>query len=289
MEKILFGFPENGKLTRRLAELTGSILGKMEIHHFPDGETYVRVDSDISGEKVVMVCTLDRPDEKLLPLYFLSKTARDLGAHSICLVAPYLAYMRQDKRFKTGEGITSEYFASLISGLADSLVTIDPHLHRRISLSEIYSIHTRVSHASAHISRWIKENVERPFIIGPDRESEQWVSEVANNAGAKYIILDKVRHGDMDVEISTPDITKYNDYIPVLVDDIISTGKTMIETIYHLKKTGMKPPVCIGVHAIFSDNSYENLLAAGAKKVITCNTIEHVSNSIDISDLLTNF
>lgn len=289
METVLFALPNNETLCKILSERTAFPLGKSEIRWFPDGETYVRIDTDVRGKKAVLVCTLDRPEEKLLPLYFLSKTAKDLGARCTCLVAPYLAYMRQDKRFKPGEGITSEYFASLISGFADSLITIDPHLHRRSSLSEIYSIPTTVSHASAHISNWIKAKVERPLIVGPDRESEQWVSEVANNAGVPYIILDKVRRGDRDVEISIPDISKYNHHTPVLVDDIISTGKTMIETIVHLKKEGMKPPVCVGVHAIFVRDAYEDLINAGAQKVVTCNTIVHQSNEIDISDLLTGF
>lgn len=82
-----------------------------------------------------MICTLNQPDTKLLPLYFLSQTAKELGGKSTAIVAPYLAYMRQDKRFQAGEGITSTYFAKLISSFADFLITIDPHLHRRSTLS----------------------------------------------------------------------------------------------------------------------------------------------------------
>ncbi|HSG29989.1 MAG TPA: ribose-phosphate pyrophosphokinase [Thermodesulfobacteriota bacterium] len=289
METILFALPNNETIGKKLSERTGLPLGKSEIRQFPDGETYVRIDSDVRDKRVVLVCTLDRPDEKLLPLYFLSKTTRDLGANCTCLVAPYLAYMRQDKRFRSGEGITSEYFAALLSSFADSLITIDPHLHRRSSLSEIYSIPTTVSHASAHISNWIKENVGQPVLVGPDKESEQWVSEVADNAGVPHIILEKVRHGDRDVEISVPDIKKHKHRTPVLVDDIISTGRTMIETISHLKNTGMRPPVCVGVHAIFVGDANEDLINAGAERVVTCNTVVHQSNEIDVSDLLTGF
>ncbi|NIT13562.1 MAG: ribose-phosphate diphosphokinase [Candidatus Dadabacteria bacterium] len=289
METILFALPNNETIGEKLSERTGLPLGKSEIRWFPDGETYVRIDSDVRDKRVVLVCTLDRPDEKLLPLYFLSKTAKDLGANCTCLVAPYLAYMRQDKRFRSGEGITSEYFASLLSSFADSLITIDPHLHRRGCLSEIYSIPTTVSHASAHISIWIRENVEEPVLVGPDKESEQWVSEVADNAGVPHIILEKVRHGDRDVEISIPDIRKHEYHTPVLVDDIISTGSTMIETISHLKKAGMRSPVCVGVHAIFVGNAYGDLINAGAERVVTCNTVVHQSNEIDVSDLLIGF
>ena len=78
---------------------------------------------------------------------------------------------------------------------------------------------------------------------------------------------------------------EYKNHTPVLVDDIISTARTMIETVGHLKKAGMKAPVCIGVHAVFAGNAYQDLKKAGAK-VVTCNTIPHESNGIDLSSIL---
>ena len=110
--------------------------------------------------------------------------------------------MRQDRRFKPGEAITSRQTAELLSNAFDWLVTVDPHLHRYGSLSEIYRIPTHVVHATPLISKWIREHVANPLIIGPDSESEQWVSAVANDAGSPYSVLEKVRRGDRDVEIS---------------------------------------------------------------------------------------
>lgn len=286
MEIILFALPGNEELTAKLAQQFQAETGEATIRQFPDGETYVQIKSDVKGKRVVLVCTLHQPDNKLLPLYFLSKTVKDLGADCTCLIAPYLAYMRQDKRFHPGEGITSEYFGSLISQFAETLVTIDPHLHRRSSLSEVYQIPCKVEHAANHISSWIKDNIENPVLVGPDSESEQWVSEVAKNAGAPFIVLEKIRHGDKDVEVSVPDVENYKNYTPVLVDDIISTARTMIETVQHLKRAGMKAPVCIGVHAVFSGNAYQELRDTGTANIVTCNTIPHESNGIDVSDIL---
>lgn len=286
MKTILFALPGNEELTAKLALQFQAETGEATIRQFPDGETYVQIKSDIKGKRVALVCTLHQPDNKLLPLYFLSKTAMDLGADCTCLIAPYLAYMRQDKRFHPGEGITSEYFGSLISQFAETLVTIDPHLHRRSSLSEVYQIPCKVEHAANHISEWIKNNIENPVLVGPDSESEQWVSEVAKNAEAPFLVLEKIRHGDNDVEVSVPDVQNYKNHIPVLVDDIISTARTMIETVEHLKRAEMKPPVCIGVHAVFSGNAYQELIDSGTANIVTCNTIPHESNKIDISDLL---
>lgn len=286
MKNIIFALPGNEQLTEKLAKQLNAEIGETNIRQFPDGETYVQIKSDVKDKKVILVCTLHQPDDKLLPLYFLSKTAIDLGAKCTCLIAPYLAYMRQDRRFNPGEAITSEYFGSLISQFAETLVTVDPHLHRRSSLSEVYGIPSEVVHAANHISDWIKNNVENPILVGPDSESEQWVSVVAKNAGAPFMVLEKIRHGDKDVEVSVPDVENYKNHIPVLVDDIISSARTMIETVQHLKKSGMKDPICIGVHAVFGGNAYQDLKDTGVADIVTCNTIPHPSNKIDISDIL---
>ncbi|WP_026899262.1 ribose-phosphate pyrophosphokinase [Daejeonella oryzae] len=286
MDYIVLALPGNQFFAEEIAGFLQTNLGKLVISHFPDGETYLRVESSVENKKAIIVCTMDYPDKKIIPLYFLAKTLKSLGANSICLVAPYLAYMRQDKSFKTGEGITSDYFAKLISGFADELITIDPHLHRRNSLSEIYSIPCKVIHASPLISEYIKSHILNPLLIGPDEESEQWVSEIAKNAAAPYLILKKIRLGDRDVQITLPEIKKYKNHTPVIVDDIISTAGTMIQTVRLLRKTGMTAPACIAVHAIFAGNSFDELRKNGAGEIITTNSIAHQSNLIDISHLL---
>lgn len=283
---VLFSIPGNELLSHSLTELLHAEPGEAIIRHFPDGETYVKVISNVYGKDVVIVCSLHHPDNKILPLYFLAKTLKEFRASSVILVAPYLCYMRQDTRFTDGECISSELFARLISGFIDTLITIDPHLHRRNSLSEIYSINCSVVHASSLISKWIKDNIKRPVLIGPDSESEQWVSKVAAEADAPFIVLEKVRHGDRNVKVSVPQVEKYKDYTPVLVDDIISTAHTMIETIDHLKKAGMKPPVCIGIHPVMASRAYDKLIKAGAEKIVTCNSITHPSNEIKVDELL---
>ncbi|GAA4821976.1 phosphoribosylpyrophosphate synthetase [Marinicella pacifica] len=286
MKTILFSLPGNEELTERLASKMDAEVGEATIRNFPDGESYTRILSDVKGKRVVLVCTLHQPDEKLLSLYFLSKTAKSLGAKCTCLLAPYLAYMRQDKVFNEGEGVTSGFFGELVSGFADSIATVDPHLHRISTLDEVYTVPNKVIRAADTIAEWIKENIENPVLIGPDSESEQWVSEVAKNAKAPFTVLQKVRHGDRNVEVSVPDVEKYTNATPILVDDIISTARTMIETVQHLKKAGMKPPICVGIHAVFSGNAYQDLLDSGVEKIVTCNTIPHPTNAIDLSDVM---
>lgn len=288
MKPIVFALPGNELLAESITASIHGEKGNFLLRQFPDEETYVRVLSNVKEKDIFVICTLRQPDAKLLPLLFLCNLLRDLKAKSICLVAPYLAYMRQDKQFNPGEALTSGYFAKLISSFADLLITIDPHLHRRVSMKEIYSIPCEVLHATGLISEWIKKNVPDAVIIGPDSESEQWVSEVAKDAGVPFIVLQKIRHGDNDVEVSIPHIEKYKDHTPVLVDDIISTARTMIETVVHLRNAGMKSPVCVGVHAVFAGNAFEELRKAGVDEIVTSDTIPHSSNRIGISQLICN-
>lgn len=288
MDKIIFALPGNETIANTIADKLHFPVGEMVLRSFPDAETYVRVLSDVDGKNAILVSTLYQPDAKLIPLYFIAKLLKDLGAAKVTLIAPYLSYMRQDKRFHDGEAVSSEYFAELLSSFLDELITIDPHLHRRNSMSEIYTIPCKVLHAAPLISSWIKENIEMPLLVGPDSESEQWVAETAAKMNTPYIVLNKERISDTEVRISVPDVVQFKNYTPVLVDDIISTAKTMIVTAKHLSEAGLKPVTCIGVHGLFAGNAYEDLLKAGVGRIITCNTIPHLSNEIDVSNLIRN-
>jgi ribose-phosphate pyrophosphokinase len=287
-KKIIFGFDENEKMAAAIAEQLGVTLGEVIFRHFPDEETLVRIKSEVKELEVILVCSLNQPDPKLMPIISFADTAKELGAKSVTLIAPYLAYMRQDKRFNPGESITSKTFATVVSQHFDYLITIDPHLHRYESLAEIYTIKTEVLHATNLIAQWIKNNIKNPVLIGPDAESKQWVSKVAHAANAPFIVLLKNRTGDHEVEVSVPQVQEYKNHTPVLVDDIISTARTMIETVKHLNAAKMQPTVCIGIHAVFAGDAYEALQKAGIAQVITCNTIPHVTNGIDVSQLISN-
>lgn len=286
---ILFSLPGNEKLATILSNKLGIKIGVLEIRNFPDGESYIRINSDLQNKNAILIDGLEHPDKKILPLMFIAKTAKELGAKKICLVSPYLPYMRQDKRFKPGEAVTSTLFANLLSACITHLITVDPHLHRIKNLSEIYSINSiSVLHSAKLIAEWILTNVDRPFIIGPDEESQQWVGEVANFISAPYVIIKKTRCGDKEVHISLPDINiSDKNRTPVLIDDIISTGTSMSVAIQQLLIRGFKNPICISVHALFDNDTYRNILSAGAQKIVTCNTIPHTSNQIDITNLIT--
>jgi ribose-phosphate pyrophosphokinase len=193
--------------------------------------------------------------------------------------------MRQDKQFHPGEGITSKYFANLLSQYVDSLITVDPHLHRWHSLQDIFTIQTTVLHATTKIAEWIKTNIRQPVLIGPDSESLQWVGEIAALINAPVTVVEKTRLGDQTVKATIPQIEQYHQHTPVIVDDIISTAMTMIATVDHLKQMDFKHIHCLGVHAVFAGDAYHKLQQTKAN-IVTCNTIPHVSNQIDLSDTI---
>jgi len=283
---IVLALRESEPLARRVGELAQIPLGVVESRRFPDRETYLRIDARCEQKSIVLVCTLDRPDDKLLPLVFLADAARALGASRVGLVAPYLAYMRQDRRFQRGEAITSRTFAGLLSRYVDWLVTIDPHLHRYSSLTQIYALPNRIVHAAPALAAWIATHVDRPVLVGPDEESEQWVKDVASRAGAPYVVLRKTRRGDRVVDVSVPDVDRHRTHTPVVVDDIVSSAQTMVETVKNLVAVGLRAPVCVGVHALFSENAVQALRDAGASQIVTTTSVPHATNTIDIVPLL---
>ncbi|AMO24767.1 ribose-phosphate pyrophosphokinase [Ramlibacter solisilvae] len=285
---LIVALPGAARLAATLAAELGCPTSALFARRFPDGETLVRLDAAVEGEAVVFAGSLERPDSKTLPLVFAADAARELGAAKVGLVAPYLAYMRQDDRFHAGEAISSRSYASVLSSHLDFLVTVDPHLHRWRALSDIYTIPTQVVPAAPAIAAWIAANVPAPLVVGPDAESEQWAAEVARLAGAPHTVMRKTRHGDRKVGVELTEPGPWPGRTPVLVDDIISTGHTLIAAARALRgaDAGLGAPVCIGVHALFDAAALERMRAAGIARVLTCDTVPHASNAIAVGPAL---
>lgn len=280
MKPLLLAMPGNEGMAGALAAGLPAERCPLTVRHFPDGESYVRIDGDVAGREVILTCTLDRPDGKLVPLFLLAGAARENGARRVGLVAPYLAYMRQDQRFNAGEATSARHVARWISAQFDWLVTVDPHLHRIGDLAQVYGIPSRVVPAAGAIAEWIRGNVRQPLLVGPDEESGQWVADVARRIGAPHVVLTKTRRGDRDVSVSVPQVERWKDHTPVLVDDIVSTARTMIETVRGVRDCGLADPVCIAVHAIFAAGALEELRSAGAAQVASADTVVHPTNVI---------
>jgi ribose-phosphate pyrophosphokinase len=268
--------------------------GTYQHRHFPDGESYLRVNDCVEGMDVYVLCYLNNPNPIMLSLILFETYLRQLGARSVSLIAPYLPYMRQDKQFQAGEGIAAKAFATLVNQHFDGLITVDPHLHRIPALEEVYSIPCITLHASGLIADWLARIKEPLLLVGPDGESEQWVSSVAERSGHAFSVLQKVRHGDTDVRITLKDYPEVNGERIVFVDDMISTGRTMLAAAailtekYHLDRA----PWAIAVHGVFSGDALAALKQHGFEKVLCSDSIPIfdargiASNELSLAELI---
>lgn len=282
---VFFALPGNERVASDLAGLTSAELGRLELRQFPDGETYVRFHSEVKGRDVFLVCTLARPDAKLVPLSFAADALRGLGAKSVQLIAPYLAYMRQDRIFHPGEALTSRLFAELLQRHFDRLITVDPHLHRHSSLAEVYDIPVTLVHAAPLFAQWIAERAPDPLIIGPDLESSQWIESIAREVGSPWRVLSKERKGDRKVLISAPSLKAARGRTPVLVDDIVSSGTTMKQALLLLAELDFDPAYCLAVHALCSPRTARQLGDRSAG-FFTTNSVPNGNAAFDITPLI---
>lgn len=283
---VLIALPGNEPRTNRLAAALDAECVALDYRRFPDGESYLRIDAPLAGRDVVLVATLDRPDDKIPRLLFAADLARDLDARQVGLVAPYLAYMRQDRRFHPGEALTSVSFAKRISASFDWLVTVDPHLHRYPTLDAVYSIPGEVVAAAPALAGWIATTHERPLVVGPDEESEQWVRAVAESSDLPWRVMTKQRFGDHDVRITAPDLDGLENHQPVLVDDILSSGATLADAARVLVEAGLPTPACAVVHGLFGDRARETLAASGIETVVSTDTVDAPEAKIQMADCI---
>jgi len=283
---LLIAMPGHDELARRLVALLAADDGEIVVRRFPDGESYLRIESNVYDRDVVVLATLDRPDDKIVPLLLALGTLRELGAHRVILAAPYLPYMRQDHRFHPGEAVSSRIIAATLDSAVDALVTVDPHLHRHHDLGEIYTKPATVVSAARPIAAWIRTHAPNSVLIGPDAESAQWVEAVAIDAGIPWTALTKRRLGDRRVEITAPELSPWLDRTPILLDDIASTGKTLVAAATKIRAARIRPPVCVVVHPIFSAGAEEALVHAGVAYVASCNTLPHPTNHVDVAAVL---
>lgn len=283
---ILVAFPEMRPLAEDLAPALGADLLTLDWHHFPDGESLISLPGDLDGADVAFLATLRDPDRLALPLRFAAATAREMGARRVGLIAPYLGYMRQDRRFERGQAVSAPLFAQFLGESFDWLVSVDPHLHRIARLQDVFPMPAIRAVSAPLLATWISTNLPDAVLLGPDSESQQWVAEVARLAGRPYEVLRKVRSGDRSVDVSVPESAALREGTPVILDDIASSGVTMARAVERLLAAGTAAPVCLAIHAVFADGAQDTIMSAGAAGIISTDTIPHSTNVIGIVDIL---
>ena len=284
---IIIGCSKSRELAKSIAKKLKVKYSELLVNKFPDGEFHIRYMTDIKNETIVLVQTLHEPNESTLELLFAAYTAKDLGAKKIIAVCPYLAYMRQDKRFNSGEGVSSKFMGQLFK-IFDTLITIDPHLHRYKNLNEAYPIKCIKLSANLLIEDFIAKNYNNPIIIGPDDESYQWASSIANKIHASAAVMHKNRFTSNKVRVHLNEEIDMNKKDVIIIDDIISTGHTIFEAIKTIKKDKPKSINIIAIHGVFADKKIYDDIKDNTKSIVTTNTIQNKHSDINVADLIAN-
>lgn len=283
MSAVILHFPDDATQAQAVGQRLGIPVYPIQWRKFPDEESLITIEGALDRADVVLLATLRNPDVIALPLYFAARTARELGAARVGLVAPYLGYMRQDARFHAGEAASARLFAQFLGNCVDWLVTVDPHLHRIRQLEEVFAIPATVIQSGRLIAEWIRQHVHKPMLFGPDSESAQWVAAIAEAIDAPHEVLEKHREGDRSVTISAPSAARLQDFTPVLVDDIVSSGTTMAEAIGQLRRMHDGPIACVVIHAVFAGDALQIIEKAGASTIVSTDSIPHPSNAIGLA------
>ncbi len=283
-ETILY-FTEYQTQSQQLANALNITCQIINIHRFPDGEIKLTLPENLP-EHVIIYCSLNNPNEKLIALLLAAEAARALRVKVLTLIAPYLCYMRQDIAFHKGEAISQTIIGKFLANLFDNLITVDPHLHRIHYLSQAVPTKNAISlSATSLMGTFLLQRFKTPVLLAPDSEAEQWVKAVANPNDWEYGICQKKRTGDRQVEITLPDINISGREV-IIVDDVASSGQTLVETIklcFLQKATHVNILV---THALFGDDVHQILKKAGANNIWSTDSVTHPSNQIPLTDLL---
>lgn len=273
MTATLHCFPGQEAPGERLAALLGIACKGVAIRSFPDGESLVTVGE--TAPTALLYCTLADPDARLVQALLAASALRDRGAARVHLVAPYLAYMRQDRAFAPGQAVSQRVIGRLLAAAFDGLVTVDPHLHRTPRLEDVVpgvaAVHVSAAGIiSDHLRSAAPANT---LLVGPDEESGQWVEAIARPLGLAWLTGRKIRHGDRDVEIVLESPALVADRPVMLVDDLISTGASLIRCAQVLRAAGASSVGAIASHCLASPADLAALAAAGIAPVVATDTV----------------
>jgi ribose-phosphate pyrophosphokinase len=278
----LLCFDDERAVAQACADQAGLSLSVVDRHRFPDGEVRVRLPGQLP-HRVVVWRGLHQPNEKLVELLLVARTARDLGAQHLTLVVPYLAYMRQDIAFNPGEAVSQRIVGAFLADLFDAVITVDPHLHRVATLQEAIPVkHAVVISGAPLLSDLIaSQNAVEVLLIGPDSESLQWVARAAERHGWAHGVCRKTRHGDRDVDIELPAMPVHGRQV-VLMDDVASTGHTLARAARLLREAGAASVDVAVTHALFADGAVQLIREAGVDRIWSTDCIPHESNAVSI-------
>jgi len=284
----IVGGPSSRELAEEISRLLDAPLVSTKTRRFPDGEFYFKFDEDISEEELLIVQSLYPPqDSHVLELFSMLHTASGLGAKKIRVFVPYLAYSRQDRRYLDGECLSSRMIAGIIEQLgAEALYTIDIHNRRVLSM---YSIPTYNLTASPELAKYfVKRDLVNPIVVSPDDEeiAIERAKCAAETIDAEYDFLEKKRDRHTGEIVTYEKKMNVKDRDAIVIDDIISTGKTAANAVKILRRQGARR-VFVGVsHALLLGDSIRLLNEAGAEEIVGTNSVVNEYAKVSVAPIL---
>lgn len=268
-------------LASNLASRLKQPLLNVTYKRFPDDEFYVRLLDDIAGQDVLIVQTA-YPDPKIIELFLMQDAVYDAGAKKITVILPYFGYSRQDKKFEDGEAISARAIAQHISMRADCVVTVDPHKEH---ILKFFTVPAYSCSAVGAIAQYLKKK-HVDFILAPDKGAKERAREAASLIGCEHDYLEKTRIDSTTVKITPKTLDAQGKHVAIL-DDIISTGGTMANSIKELKKQGAKTVLVACTHGLFIGDAKEKLLSVNCDEIISTDTIETEFSTVSVADCIT--
>jgi ribose-phosphate pyrophosphokinase len=273
-------------LGRGVAEALGAEVVPVEYKNFPDGESYVRVTGRVRAEDVVLIqTTYPQPDKRLIELLLIIDALRDLGAARIRVAVPYMAYARQDSRFREGEAVSIKtLFRTIEAAGCSEFYTVD--LHKEVSL-EAFRVRAKNVYASEAIASHLEGmGLSEPYILSPDKGAIDIARRVAERLGAEYGHFEKTRDRITGAISVRGERLEVKGRPVVITDDLISTGGTIANAAKLVKEAGGDRVVAVCTHPLLVSGAFERMRASGVDEILGTDTIEGEVSKISVAPLL---
>ena len=288
-DTVIISDDQNSPLAKKISLNLHTEYKNIELRIFADGESKIRLDNMAKKNCIIIHSTYPPTDQHLMQLFMIMYKCKEDGAKDICVVSPYLAYTRQDKVFVNGEIITINLVGKILASLGiTKLITIDTHKPNALN----YSYPTIDLTAIPSLSSYVKHSLtmNNPIVISPDEGGIERAKKFAELINANSLSLVKTRDRFTgDVSVSLLDQGRLKNCDALIVDDMISTGTSIIKTTELLKKYHIGNVYAICTHALLLDDAKQKLLNAGIKEVISTNSIPNEFAKVDLSSVISNY
>ncbi len=271
---LIFTGNANRLLAERIAKYLDKPLGIMDVSRFTDGEIFVKIEENSRGKDVFIIQPTCSPvNENLMELLIILDAFRRASPRRITAVLPYYGYARQDRKDKPRVPITAKLVANLfVAAGAQRILTMDLHAAQ---IQGFFDIPVDHLFAAPVIINYLKsKNLKNPVIVAPDVGSVKMARSFAKRLNAPLAIVDKRRDNPGSVE-AIHLIGDVSDCEAIIVDDLISTGSTVIEATRVLLENNASRVITTCTHAVFSGDAITKLVDCGLSEIVITDTIPH--------------